>query len=122
MKTARRIAVGKAVAGIAGLVTLVLGIATGNVPVVFGAAAVLAGAGILAAVADLRETEARCEAARQQQMEAAIEREREPEFGIEERMAALQGFYARLDGGAESRPVRFRERLEAEPEPGCHRA
>lgn len=95
MKTARRIAAAKAVAVMAGLATMVLGVATGNLPVVFAAAAVFCGAGLLAAVADIRETEARCEATgRLHQMESAVEQGRCREQSIEERMAELRRYYA----------------------------
>jgi hypothetical protein len=121
MKTARRIAAAKAVAAIAGVATVVLGVATGNWPVVFAAAAVAAGAGLLAAVADFRETEARCESAsRLHQMEAAIEQERDRELGIKQRMDELRSYYAASDG-VEGGSGRFRERVSAEGEPGWDR-
>jgi hypothetical protein len=121
MKTARRIAAAKAVAAIAGVVTVVLGVATGNWPMVFAAAAVAAGAGLLAAVADLREMETRCEASgRLHQMEAAIEQNRGRELGIKERMTELRSYYAGLDGG-EGGTGQFRERVSVEPEPGRDR-
>jgi hypothetical protein len=74
MKTASRIAAMDAMIATAGLVTLALGIATGNLPVALTAAPLFCGAGLLATVAELREVEARGEAAcRLRQMEAAIE-------------------------------------------------
>ena len=122
MKTARRIAAAKAVAAIAGVATVVLGIATGNVWVVVAAAAVVAGAGLLAAVEDLREAEARNDAAcRRHQMEAAIDQAQDQELGIRERMAALRAYYTGLDSGVEVGTGRFRERLSAENAPGWNR-
>jgi hypothetical protein len=118
MKTARRIAAMEAVTSIAGLATVILGVVTGNWPVVLIAAAVAAGAGLLAAVAELREAEARSDAAcRQHQMELAIEQERGRELGIEERMASLQACYAPLESDLAPGSGRFRERVSAEPEP-----
>jgi hypothetical protein len=116
----KRIAAAKALAVVAGLATVVLGIATGNWPVVVIAAAVMSGAGLLAAVADLRETEARCEAARQNQTSAGIEPGRDVEPGIKERLASIKTYYARLESEAED-GGRFRELVSAEDEPGCHR-
>jgi hypothetical protein len=122
MKTARRVAAAKALAVIAGLATVILGVATGNWPVVLIAAAVTSGAGLLAAVAELRETEARSDAAcRRHQMELAIEQERGRELGIEERMASLQACYASLESELAPGSGRFRERVSAEPEPGRDR-
>lgn len=118
MKTARRIAAMKALAAIAGVATVILGIATENLWVVVATAAVVAGAGLLAAYADLREAEARSDAAcRQHQLEAAIEQERDRELGIEERLASLQACYAPLESELAPGSGRFRERLAAEAEP-----
>jgi hypothetical protein len=54
-------------------------------------------------------------------MEAAIEQERDREPIIGERMASLQAYYARLEGGSENGPGRFQELVAAEPEPGRER-
>jgi hypothetical protein len=121
MKTAGRIATTKALVAVAGLVAIGFALATGNWPVVMLAASVTSGAGLLAAVADLRAVEARCEATgRLHQMEAAIERERGRQVDIKEKMAELRSYYAGLDG-VEGDSGRFRERLSSEPEPGWDR-
>jgi hypothetical protein len=122
MKTARRIAAMKAMAVVAGLATVALGIATGNWPVVMVAGAVAAGAGLLAALADLRETEARCEAVRRRsQASAGIEPGRDVEPDIQERLAGLKAYYARIESVPENGGGRFRERVSADEPPGWDR-
>jgi hypothetical protein len=120
MKTAKRIAAAKAMTVVAGLATVVLGIATGNWPVVMIAAAVISGAGLLAAVADLRASEARCEAARQNQRSAGIEPGREVQPDFKERLASIKACYARLECEPEG-GGRFQERVAAEDGPGWDR-
>lgn len=122
MKTARRIAAAEALATIAGLATVVLGVATGNWPVVMAVGVIVAGAGLLAAIADLRETESRSGAARRlHQGETAIEQEQGRELGVKERLARLRTCPAHLDAGPEGGGGQFRERLAAEPESGWDR-
>jgi hypothetical protein len=121
MKTARRIAAMKAMSVIAGLATVVLGIATGNVTMVFAAAVVVAGAGLLAAYTDLREVEARSEAARMRnQTSAAIEPERDVQLDIQERLSQIKAYYARVECEPEG-GERFRELVSAEGSPGSGR-
>jgi hypothetical protein len=121
MKTERRIAAAKALAVVAGVATVVLGVATGNwAVVVIAAAAMISGPGLLAAVADLRAVEARCEAARQNQASAGIEPGREVEPGIKERLASIKAYYARLESEPEG-GGRFRELVSAEDGPGWER-
>jgi hypothetical protein len=122
MKTARRIAAMNVLAMVAGLVTVALGVATGNWPVVMIVGAVAAGAGLLAALADLRETEARCEAARlRNQASAGIEPGRDVEPDIQERLAGLKAYYARVESVPENGGGRFRERVSADDPPGWDR-
>jgi hypothetical protein len=120
MKTARRIAAAKAVTAIAGLVMIGSAIATGNLAVLMIAAVVTAGAGLLAAVADLRATEARCEAARMRnQTSAGIEAGREVQPEIQERLSQISAYYARLESEPEG-GGRFRELVSADA-PGWDR-
>jgi hypothetical protein len=122
MKTARRIAAMKALGVAAGVATVVLAVATGYWPVAMIAAAFLvSGPGLLAAIADFRETEARCEAARQNQASAGIGPGRDVQPDIQECLAEIKAFYARPANEPESGGGRFRELVSAEDEPGWHR-
>jgi hypothetical protein len=117
MKTAIRNATTKALIGVAGLITVVSAIATGNWAVVMITAAVASGAGLLAAVADLRAVEARSEAARMgNPTYEGVEPARDAQPDIRKQMAELKARYALIESEPES-GGRFRERLSAEHDP-----
>jgi hypothetical protein len=121
MKTARRIAAGKALAVVAGVAAVIVGVATGNWGVVMiAAAAMISGPGLLDAIADLRETEAQCEAARQNQASAGIEPGRDVQPEIKKMLAEIKAKYAH-QGGVPERGGRYQELVAAEDGPGCGR-
>jgi hypothetical protein len=121
MKTARRIAAAKALAVVAGVATVVLGVATGNWAVAVIAAAALSGAGLLAAVADMRAVDARSEAARMRdQTSAGIEPGMDVQPDIKQRLSEIKAYYARLEGEREG-GGRFRELVAADDSPGWDR-
>jgi hypothetical protein len=122
MKTARRIAAMKAIIAVSGLATVGLAVATGNWPVVLSAAAVASGAGLLAALADLRETEARCEAARRRdRTPAGGEPGREMDPDIQAKLAELKRYYARIESVTDGGERRFQDLVSAEDGPGWDR-
>src|SRR5262245_7550844 len=110
MKTAMRNAATKALIGVAGLIAVGSAIATGNWPVVMIAAAVISGAGLLAAFADMWAVEARSEAARiRNQTSAGIEPGRDVQPQVHQELAELEAYYARLRTASEIASGRFQE-------------
>ena len=120
MKTARRIDAMETMAAIGGLATVALAVATGNVPMMIAAGAVIFGAALLPVAVGV--VNAVLEARRQDQTSAASESPgRDVEPGIKERLAEIKAFYARPGNEPESGEGRFRELVSAEPEAGCDR-
>ena len=116
-----RLDVASAVAAIGGLVGVGIGFATGSVPLVVAAYAVIFGAGLLPAVADWCRATAAVEAIRRENCEQATittpERCVEPQISSrEEAEARIKAHYARLMNEPYAGSGRFQDRVSAEDE------
>jgi hypothetical protein len=118
-----RVGVAAVVAAIGGLVGLGVGIATGSIPLVVAAYAVIFGAGLLPAVADWCKATAAVEAVRRKNHEQV--RIGSPQRCVEtdtpsltEARAIIKAYYAHLMNDHYSGSGRFQERVSAQDQPG----
>jgi hypothetical protein len=120
MKTARRIAAMEAVTAISGVVTLALAVATGSVPGMIAAGALIFAAALLPVAVGV--VNAVLEARREDQASSASEAPgRDVQPDVRECLDEIKAFYARPGHEPESGGGRFRELVSAEDEPGWHR-
>jgi hypothetical protein len=120
MKTARRIAAMEALTAISGVATAALAVATGSVPMMIAAGAVIFGAALLPVAVGV--VNAVLEARREDQASLASEAPgRDVQPDIQECLGESKAFYACPGNEPESGGARFQELVSSEQETGWRR-